>query len=213
MIKRPFVTLFLVLTAALALPQIPTPDVNVDVQKVDDDPTLTLAAETSECPEIVPGPGLPSLASLNLTSADLCKSPEEFRATFLGESELADAEPKKLVKRYTPWCNSGSPRLDVAKAQGCYNYLYALGSTTCHVPPTGSRFCHSASGSKDVAWYGTSGNGWSTQSTCREVAMGGQWVLDNCLVYITSPFIMYYLDEGANAAWDNENLIVRIGPY
>ncbi|EAU89024.2 hypothetical protein CC1G_09993 [Coprinopsis cinerea okayama7 len=64
----------LIVSVALALPQ--------DSSKVD-----------VECPEIIPGPGLPSLASLNLTSQDLCKSPQEFMMAqygYIDEKLLGD---------------------------------------------------------------------------------------------------------------------------
>ncbi|EAU89067.1 hypothetical protein CC1G_11907 [Coprinopsis cinerea okayama7 len=59
---------------------------------------------TDDCPEVVPGPGLPSLASLNLTSADLCKSPEEFQMSLYGQVESPSSaqdsanDEKQLVK-------------------------------------------------------------------------------------------------------------------
>ncbi|KAG2008020.1 hypothetical protein CC2G_013494 [Coprinopsis cinerea AmutBmut pab1-1] len=201
-------TIALVLKAALALPQKAAPT-NTDTQLE----IAKLVQSASECPEIIPGPGLPSLASLNLTSADLCKPPQEFIASFNSRFESVEADSSsssstRLVKRYTPWCNT-TP-LVFTYAQGCYNYLYALGSTTCHVPSSGSRFCHSSAQTGNVAWYGGSANGASTSSTCRDVARGGEWVLDNCQGYVPGGY--HFLYEGANAAWGNANLIVRIGP-
>ncbi|EAU89010.2 hypothetical protein CC1G_09979 [Coprinopsis cinerea okayama7 len=191
--SRRVLHLLVVVTASLALPQSTAPSAEA----------IDLAP--GDCPEIIPGPGLPSLKSLNLTSADLCKSPEEFQKAH----GLPDIEQPSLMKRYTPWC-SGSTVVSYWKATSCYNYLWYLGNTPCVVPPSGSRFCHSNTGTDDVAWYGTSVNGHTTQSTCQEVAAGGNWVLEHCAEILAD---LVFLWEGANAAWNNGNLAVRIGPY
>ncbi|EAU89072.1 hypothetical protein CC1G_11912 [Coprinopsis cinerea okayama7 len=170
MIQR-LLHLALLASAAFALPQGNLPAIDA----------LDRLPVIDECPEVTPGPGLPSLESLNLTSADLCKPPEEFIAS-LGEVE----EEPRLAKRYTPWCG-GSSVVTLSNALSCYNYLYALGDTACVVPPSGSRFC-TASGWLPAAWYGTSVDGTTTQSTCRDVARGGAWVINNCGMRIpTSP--------------------------
>ncbi|KAG2003783.1 hypothetical protein CC2G_004361 [Coprinopsis cinerea AmutBmut pab1-1] len=166
---------------------------------------------TKEIPEVVPGPNLPSLESLNLTSLDLYERALA-RFELARVEDIPETEDKpSLTKRYTPTCNS--VMIDRLRALACYEYLWALDTTACVVPPFGSRFCHTTHGSGDVAWWGsTDGIGWdTTQSTCREVADGGVWVLNNC----HTPTWPYGLSqhEGTNAAWGNANLIVRIGGY
>ncbi|KAG2008049.1 hypothetical protein CC2G_013520 [Coprinopsis cinerea AmutBmut pab1-1] len=171
---------------------------------------------TDDCPEVVPGPGLPSLASLNLTSADLCKSPEEFQMSLYGQVESPSSaqdsanDEKQLVKRYTPWC-SGT-HISAPYAASCFNYLYALGSTACEVPRgVVSRFCHSTGSGSNVAWYGSTIDGLYSSSTCMDVARGGEWVFWNCIASAPGAGPQF-IREGANAAWGNARLAVRIGP-
>ncbi|EAU89023.1 hypothetical protein CC1G_09992 [Coprinopsis cinerea okayama7 len=190
LIQSTFLYLAYALTFVLALPQNPS-DLSED------------------CPEIIPGPGLPSLASLNLTSADLCKSPEEFQMERYGyvDPQLAGSISKLSSRQTTgPWC--GSRTISPSKAKYCYNYLYSLGNTACAVGPLyGARFC-TAGGGNDVAWYGNSLNAQRSESPCRDVARGGQWVLDNCVIH-NSP-LGRLQQEGSNFAAGSTNIVVRI---
>ncbi|EAU89018.1 hypothetical protein CC1G_09987 [Coprinopsis cinerea okayama7 len=160
---------------------------------------LIRAAETGEL-EIVPGPSLPSLASLNLTSRDLVVRALERLERFKLELAEEDHNSNELLE-------SRSRSKSLTK-RFCYEYLHAIGSTTCAVPAWGSRFCHTVSGSGDVAWSGSVNGVSYTQSSCADVANGGVWVLHNCRDYI---FVGWYFQmEGTNAAWGKENLIVSI---
>ncbi|KAG2007988.1 hypothetical protein CC2G_013469 [Coprinopsis cinerea AmutBmut pab1-1] len=137
-----------------------------------------------ECPEIVPGPGLPSLASLNLTSADLCKPPQEFMMARYGRVDPLFESKEKDPRQVNNWC--GSAFISLSKSQYCYNYLYALGNTACVVPMwTRTRFCHTTGNGNEVAWYGNTVDGTQSQSSCRDVALGGRQVLDNCVLHNT----------------------------
>ncbi len=71
-----------------------------------------------EYPEVVPGPGMPSLAELGLTSWDL------FEMTPIP----ADSG---LNKRYI--CTTRNQPCTIAAAQTCVNYLKNLGTTNCAV--------------------------------------------------------------------------------
>ncbi|KAG2008019.1 hypothetical protein CC2G_013493 [Coprinopsis cinerea AmutBmut pab1-1] len=170
---------------------------------------LIRAAETGEL-EIVPGPGLPSLASLNLTSRDLVVRALERLERFKLELAEEDDNSNALTKRYNPTCDYWGVSLNIDYAWFCYEYLHSIGSTTCAVPSWGSRFCHTVSGSGDVAWSGSVNGVSYTQSSCADVANGGVWVLNNCHYYIIGTAGWYYQMQGTNAAWGNENLIVSV---
>jgi hypothetical protein len=74
---------------------------------------------------ITPGPGLPSLESLNLTVADLLSS--EVRPSVSG---AGTGSSPSVRRRY--YCgNSGLGPHYLVNA--CYNYLQALGNTACVV--------------------------------------------------------------------------------
>ncbi|EFI26825.1 hypothetical protein CC1G_15748 [Coprinopsis cinerea okayama7 len=202
-----FFSLSVAVRGVVSLPQT-TPESNDEREVVN---RILSLLGTKEIPEVVPSPNLPSLESLNITSLDLFK-----RALARFDSERAEAATQAesnpdLTRRYTPTCDGNG--LNPYYAYVCYYYLWDLDSTPCVVPPFGSRFCHTTHGSGDVAWWGsTNGIGWdTTQSTCREVAAGGAWVLQNCQ-FPSWPGLTYFTG-GTNAAWGNENLIVRIGSY
>jgi hypothetical protein len=74
--------------------------------------------------EVIPGPGLPSLAELGLTSKML----------YAIKPNLSNKEPSANLKRQVgyPWCNPiWSAKADGADITACYNYLNNLGQTPC----------------------------------------------------------------------------------
>ncbi|KAG2007996.1 hypothetical protein CC2G_013476 [Coprinopsis cinerea AmutBmut pab1-1] len=155
--------------------------------------------------EIVPGPGLPSLESLNLTSRDLV-----VRA-FDRMEQMRESNNDSLEKRYTATCDNV-----LMHGEGgwfCFEYLLSLGQANCIVPPWGARFCHTNYNVYvyEVAWYGaTNGlgpNDW-TQSKCHEVANAGIWILHNCHTPYGGAQMQF---GGTDAPWNNQNLVVRIG--
>ncbi|EAU89027.2 hypothetical protein CC1G_09996 [Coprinopsis cinerea okayama7 len=187
---------------------------------------VTTDSSVGECPEVIPAPGLPSLASLNLTSADLCKPPEEFMKTYTNPASASlldtplslDLPPiattsanegeSSLVKRYEPRCSTSA--MNPEYAWGCFNYLHALGSTPCVINSTTYmiRFCYTDGPAGSVEWWGMNMKvhlGMTVQSTCRNVALGGHWVLYNCVIDGA-------LRDGANAAWGNEDIVVILVP-
>ncbi|KAJ7222809.1 hypothetical protein C8J57DRAFT_1482253 [Mycena rebaudengoi] len=161
--------------------------------------TLTLCAvgfakavpTAEEYPEVIPGPGLPSLASLNITSAELYRT-----------VPTQDIK-KSLARRFPLLCNE-VPQCSIADATACFNFLNALGHQACTVPgPVGgsSTFC-TAGG---CHWFG--GNikqgGGSVSSFCSDVATGGATIIFGCSQ-------LNGLVSGANAANGNGDLIVTI---
>ncbi|KAG4433026.1 hypothetical protein IFR05_011487 [Cadophora sp. M221] len=77
-------------------------------------------------PEVVPGPGLLSLASLNLTSEQLYSIP----APDFGKSEL------KLAKR-AAGCFDANRQCTLDDAVTCYSYLGTPGTQSCQVDISG----------------------------------------------------------------------------
>ncbi|CAN8101007.1 unnamed protein product [Discula destructiva] len=150
----------------------------------------------SETITITPAPGLPSVESLGLTMEDL--NDPDFMAKNGLNRRVAVRETD-----FTPICDNGNPQDTVAGAQACMNYLAALGTTACVVSGYNVVFCRASDGS-DVGGSNISG-GSSASSYCSDVAIGGQWVINNCQVngYV----------EGSQAANGNGNLIVTCESY
>lgn len=141
-----------------------------------------------EYPEVRPGPGLPSLESLGLTSEQLYNMPP----------------PLTLDTKFSPFFNpvcgpDDKAYTSVKSLIACMNYLQNLRTQDCVVPSgrVSVRFCSSG----DAHINGVSITGRSESSHCQDVAKGALYVIDHC----TRP------DEscaGAAAAFGNGNLIV-----
>ncbi|KAH9477676.1 hypothetical protein JR316_0009902 [Psilocybe cubensis] len=88
---------------------------------------------TSEVPQVIPGPGLPSLESLGLTSSDLHVDHLK-RDLTARKAEMITCEDFE-----------GS-MVSAANAQACINYLNSIGTTSCGVPADSSDviFCETA---------------------------------------------------------------------
>ncbi|KAJ3507215.1 hypothetical protein NLJ89_g6434 [Agrocybe chaxingu] len=139
--------------------------------------------------EVIPGPGLPSLASLGLTSADL------FKKVIIA---ARDGAPQ-LSKRFTDFCQT-TDLVNRDNAIACYNYLNALGTTACGVD-TNIDFCVAG----DAHIGGSSIVGRHVSSYCRDVATGALWIINNCNINNRV--------EGAATAYGNGDLIVSIEPW
>jgi hypothetical protein len=88
--------------------------------------TGILAAPKSY-PEVIPGPGLPSLASLNLTSADLYEL--DYHTILSDITSREESAP--LVPRFNLNCDG--QKCQATDAVACINYLAMLGSETCNM--------------------------------------------------------------------------------
>ncbi|KAH8647883.1 hypothetical protein BX600DRAFT_518291 [Xylariales sp. PMI_506] len=142
---------------------------------------------------ITPGPGLPSLESLGLTIEQI-NDPN-----FISKRAIEGAAALPVVPRFDPICNNGLAADSIAGGQACVNYLYALGTTSCAITNYNGVFCVASDGSK----VGGSAIPGSAASFCSDVAIGGQWVIDNCNEgngYV----------EGSQAANGNGDLIVTL---
>ncbi|KAM3566747.1 hypothetical protein ARSEF4850_000281 [Beauveria asiatica] len=124
-------------------------------------------AGTVQYPEVVPGPGLPSLESLGLTSEQLYTM------------EPASSDMAAFAPMFTAVCAVDSNAY--ASKSGliaCYNYLARLGSQDCTVPSDFRKVRYCFSGDADV--NGLSITGRSLTSTCASVAHAVRWVTDRC---------------------------------
>ncbi|KAK3299464.1 uncharacterized protein B0H64DRAFT_100563 [Chaetomium fimeti] len=148
-----------------------------------------MAAPAAEVfPEVIPGPGLPSLADLGLTSAQLYKMPTP--------KQLA-ARLDPLNKRFDAKCGPAeNAYTNVNDIIACYHYLNNLGTTMCVGSSANNVFC--TAGLAHVTGSTPFG---PTQSYCRDVAAGVLWAIDSC----TRP------DQscaGSASAYGNGNLII-----
>ncbi|KAF9223917.1 hypothetical protein BS17DRAFT_125633 [Gyrodon lividus] len=136
---------------------------------------LAVPATASGHPEVIPGPGMPTLASLGLTSADLhaMGPPPSLTERTAG----AELDPE-LKKRYNNACQTYSTG-GVNNVIACFNYLNSIGGNACGVNGYNTVFCKS--GDAGVGGSNVSG-GSSTSSSCRDVATAVQWVFTNCNV-------------------------------
>ncbi|KAF1846668.1 uncharacterized protein K460DRAFT_417705 [Cucurbitaria berberidis CBS 394.84] len=116
-------------------------------------------------PDVIPGPGLPSLESLGLTTAKLYEMPRP--------------EPPEMTAMFDPRCGpSEAAYTSVGGVIACYQYLRNLGTTRCGVPGSGrvTEFCRSG----DAHASGQSLTGRDESSYCSDVAIGLLWVIDHC---------------------------------
>jgi len=125
-------------------------------------------------PEVIPGPGLPSLASLNLTSAQLyeMESPEVTLARAGGLTMRAAA--------YTGRCGpADAAYTNVNDIIACYNYLRSLGTRKCVTTNgiNGNQMC--VSGQAQIVGESLV-NSQTTASYCSDVAVGVLWVINSC---------------------------------
>ncbi|KAM0740123.1 hypothetical protein ACQRIT_005307 [Beauveria bassiana] len=141
-------------------------------------------AGTVQYPEVVPGPGLPSLESLGLTSEDLYKmepaSPGIFLAHLIPSireiaDKVADTEVNaraSLAPMFNPVCATDSRAYTaVNNLNACERYLARIGLQDCTVPSNFKTVRYCFSGDADV--NGVSITGRSLTSTWRGTTAAG----------------------------------------
>lgn len=101
--------------------------------------SLPLSAAEATTPEVIPGPGLPSLASLNLTSAELYAMP------------VPEGISATLNKRTDGFCGAGRSAASLNDAIACYNYLKNISSSDCGIPADNQQHNMCASGTAAVS--------------------------------------------------------------
>ncbi|KAF4635090.1 hypothetical protein G7Y89_g3017 [Cudoniella acicularis] len=155
------------------------------------DATLT----KSKYPEVIPGPGLPSLTSLNLTSEQLYTMTPKLVSRGLSAA-LYDPE----CREYPCYCPGGMAQVNDIIA--CYNYLNNLGSTNCGVMAYQAKSTMCASGTAKVDAMNNSPNlELPVIVRCADAAAGVQYVYQTCNNNGQA--------RGSAAAWGNGYLIVR----
>ncbi|OBT61319.1 hypothetical protein VE03_09526 [Pseudogymnoascus sp. 23342-1-I1] len=141
-------------------------------------------------PKVIPGPGLPSLKELGITSEDLYK---------MGRPDSSVKTPS-IQARFEPKCGpSDNAYVNVNGIIACYNYLKNVGDRNC-ATPSGlgvAHFCYS--GEAEVS--GQSYDQKSYSSKCHDVADAVLWSVDHCTR-------ADQLVAGFQAATGNGNLIV-----
>ncbi|KAH9219278.1 hypothetical protein DL95DRAFT_457728 [Leptodontidium sp. 2 PMI_412] len=146
--------------------------------------------------EVVPGPGLPSIASLNITSAELFAMPDPPEPRF-SKSNFP------LAKR-SPKCLPASFQCSIPAAVACYNYLNNLGTTACaangHYTEGGGITVCSVSGCR--VRIGNTGPSENAASYCRDVAYSVSTVAYQCQTRND------FAGAGEDVAWENGDLRV-----
>uniref|UniRef100_A0A8H7XK45 Uncharacterized protein n=1 Tax=Psilocybe cubensis TaxID=181762 RepID=A0A8H7XK45_PSICU len=122
----------------------------------------------SEYPEVIPGPGLPSLESLGLTSADLYRN------------RTMNALSSRNEDDYIIYCLTGGATTSVSTAQVCINYLSSLGTGDCMVPANPDVITFCSSGQSVICGTNVWGNGQAVHSWCSDVAVTAQSIVDLC---------------------------------
>ncbi|KAJ3968311.1 hypothetical protein EV361DRAFT_785511, partial [Lentinula raphanica] len=136
--------------------------------------------------ELIPGPGLPTLAELNLTSEALYTMTPKLRAY------------NSLLYLFTNECFTYTTA-NVNDVIACFNYLENIGGNSCAVNGDNSQFCYA--GTAQISGSNVSGTS-SAASLCSDVALAVQWIFTNCNVGGQV--------GGAAAAYGNGNLIVGV---
>lgn len=158
-------------------------------------------SEGDHFPEVIPGDGLPSLKSLNLSSADLYDPNHGARFGFDDSDDAVDNAAEAAAG--AGHCRTYFTRTPVSGARACRNYLaHVVGWKKCslHKGKDGlweATFCSSGDA---VIVGGNPAHG--AASDCRDVAFGVQWVINHC----THDGKV----RGQQAAAGNGNLIVGV---
>lgn len=133
--------------------------------------SVTAAPTASNAIQVIPGPGLPSLESLGITSSDLFNT--NFKPITQSENRLS---ANKLFKRQSS-CQFDYQATRV-NAIACRNYLIQTGTYTCSSGDSYATLC-TAGDAEIVGWnyYDIAGG---VQTSCSDAAVAASWVIDNC---------------------------------
>ncbi|KAH7369504.1 hypothetical protein BKA65DRAFT_284 [Rhexocercosporidium sp. MPI-PUGE-AT-0058] len=148
-------------------------------------------------PEIIPGPGLPSLAFLNLTSAELFAMPIPASALLGAPGSISERALEKRASCY-------DPRLSCDINSAVYNYLARLGTLACSGTGLFS-LCYV--GACSVQGRSRLGPNAFVASYCEHVAFGVSVVAYNC------PHDDSHAGAGTDVAYGNGDFIVSLADY
>jgi hypothetical protein len=164
-------------------------------------------------PLVIPGPGMPSLDSLGLTSANLFD--ENFMTSYFANqtTKRSDGSERdiyggaRVEKRFPDQCINYKARASVQGAVACANYLQALGETSCTAPPEGITMCYSTAGSSGITSYVSGHSVESTPQTswCKHVAEAVWWGRNHC---VFCPELSDCIFSSLAAAYGNGDLII-----
>lgn len=127
---------------------------------------IPAAEPRKEYPEVVPGPGLPTLAELGLTSEELyTMAPKLGKCTptpfFIAHRELTvHAEGRSTLEARSALYNNVCQTYTTANVDNviaCFNYLQSIGGNACTVNGDNVQFCYS--GNAQVTGSNISGTG------------------------------------------------------
>jgi len=150
---------------------------------------------------------MPSLESLNVTSADL------FDPAFVQENgraakPAADPASPSLERRWVDTCYPGSNfRPNFQAAIACAAYLSLLGSTPCTAPPGGIMMCSARGPGGNAQVWGIDQLSVPTTSSCHDVSRGVLWTAFNCRIDENTCW------DGHAAAYGNGNLLTALHTY
>ncbi|KAF3490709.1 uncharacterized protein GIQ15_00226 [Arthroderma uncinatum] len=139
--------------------------------------------------KVIPGPGMPSLESLGVTSEELYQQTTSTEAFKAMASLATQGQPSCLLGRYCTY----------EDALACHHYLARLGTQNCTVGRT--IVIMVTAGNCRFEAVNIGGNP-STTSHCVDVAIGTSWMFAHCRVENSI--------NGANAANGNGDLFVVI---
>ena len=121
--------------------------------------TLALPTAESVYPEVIPGPGLPTLAELGLTSAELYQMKPKPGMNTIDPSACSErltdhSGPEPLVAGFQPTCGI-EDRAAVNDVIACFNYLTSVGNNACVIPRGKSQSSFCTSGSAEIVGSAT----------------------------------------------------------
>ncbi|KAK4151756.1 hypothetical protein C8A00DRAFT_35566 [Chaetomidium leptoderma] len=163
--------------------------------------------------KVIPGPGMPSLESIGLTSADL------FNKTFVDEllapppfllrtqSSSSEKPAGRLLRRWTSRCDEAPPFGINEGINACAAYLSALRTTDCLAGNKPVTMCTSLARGFETHVRGISIRPGSATSYCRDAALGVSWVPKNCKPGCEGD---YCYSAGSAAANGNGDLIMLV---
>ncbi|EUC27733.1 hypothetical protein COCCADRAFT_30853 [Bipolaris zeicola 26-R-13] len=131
-------------------------------------PATALSAQLHE---LIPGPGLPSLASLNLTTSDIINLPLPLPFGPTGQ------DPPQRGPRKDPQCGPEDAYTNVDSLVTCYKYIHRLGTEFCEFR------LHEVKTLCRIGGVGVVGIGIGKEverSYCSDVALGLLTVIDGC---------------------------------
>jgi len=146
--------------------------------------------------EVIPGPGMPTLAELGITSADLFKDNFE-------PIQVPKSTSTRLFKRQAA-CQS-TYQASRGNAIACRNYLIQTGSATdCSTGESTLVLC--TAGDAEIVGWNYYRNPGGVTTSCSDAAVAASWVIDNCSTCTSDDCLV----EGQQAGTANPQFVAYI---